>query len=78
MKGKKEVAIYLQSTAKINPAINRVEIRSMPEARADLVVNQVRVAWLSKDPILSKVIVYRHKDLLAELKTMVANDYRKS
>ena len=32
----------------IDPATGWIEIRSVPEARADLVANQVELAWLIK------------------------------
>ena len=48
----------------------------MPEARADLVANQVELAWLTRNPQPNKITVDRCKELLAELETMTANDYR--
>ena len=44
----------------------------VPEARADLVANQVELAW---SPLPNKIITDRGKELLAEFKTMMANDY---
>ena len=41
MKGKKDKDVYLQAIIMINPATSWIEIRSMPEGRADLVANQV-------------------------------------
>ena len=32
----------------INPATGWIEIRSVPEARADLVANQVELVWLTR------------------------------
>ena len=52
-----------------------IEIRSVPEARADLVANQVELAWLTRYPLPNKITVDRGKELLAEFKTMMANDY---
>ena len=37
----------------------------MPEARADLVVNQVELAWLTRYPLPNKIILGRSKELLA-------------
>ena len=44
MKGKKHKDDYLQSVTMIDPAMGWIEIYSMPEARADLVDNQVELA----------------------------------
>ena len=44
MKGKKDKHIYLQAITMIDPATGWIEIRSVPEARADLVANQVELA----------------------------------
>ena len=46
----------------------------MPSARADLVSNQVDLAWLARYPLPSKVIVDSgHK--LAKFKTMIQANY---
>ena len=46
----------------------------MPSARADLVSNQVDLAWLARYPLPSKVIVDSgHK--LAKFKTMIQAAY---
>ena len=47
----------------------------MPETRADLVANQVELAWLSRYPLPNIITVDIGKEFLAELKTMMANDY---
>ena len=60
----------------IEAAIKWIEMRSLPEASADLVANQVKLAWFTIYLLSKKIIVDRHKELLAELKTMMANDYR--
>ena len=39
MKGKKDKDFYLQAITMIDPAFGWIEIRSAPEARADLVAN---------------------------------------
>ena len=44
---KKDKDVYLQAITMIDPAIDWIEIRSVPEARADLVVNEVDLAWLT-------------------------------
>ena len=47
-KDKKDKDVYLQAITMIEPAIARIEIRSVPEVRVDLVANQVELAWLSR------------------------------
>ena len=44
MKGKKDNNVYLQAITIIDPATGWIEIRSVPEARADLAANQVELA----------------------------------
>ena len=44
MKGKKNKNVYLQATTMIDPATGWIEIRSMLEARADLVANYIELA----------------------------------
>ena len=47
MKGKKDKDVYLQAITMIDPATGWIEICSVPEVRADLVANQVELAWLT-------------------------------
>ena len=47
MNGKKDKDVYLQATTMIDPATGWIEINSVLEARADLVANQVELAWLT-------------------------------
>ena len=58
----------------INPATGWIEKHFVPEARANLVANQVELAWLIRDPLPNEITVDRGKELLAEFKTMMAND----
>ena len=44
MKGKKDKDFYFRAITMIDPATDWIEIRSVPEARADLVANQVELA----------------------------------
>ena len=74
MKRQKRKDVYLQAVTMIDPATGWIEIRSVPEARADLVANEVELAWLTRYPLPDKIIVHRGKDFLAEFKTMMAND----
>ena len=59
----------------IGPTTSWIEIRSVPEARADLVANHVELAWLTRYSLSNEVLVDRGKELLAEFKTMMVNDY---
>ena len=72
---KKGHSVYLQAVTMIDSATGWVEICAVPSARADLVANQVELAWLTRYPLPSKVIVDRGKELFAEFKTMMSNDY---
>ena len=60
----------------IDPAIGWIEIRTVPLARADLVANQVELAWLICYPLSSEAIVDKVYDFLAKFRDMIANDYR--
>ena len=68
-------SVYLQAVTMIDPATGWVEIRAVPSARADLVANQVELAWLTRYPLPSKVIVDRGREFFKEFKTMMSNDY---
>ena len=50
-------------------------MHSVLEARADLVANQVELAWFTGYPLPNKITVDGGKEFLAEIKTMMANDY---
>ena len=77
MKGKNNKDVYIQAITMIDPDTSWIEIRSVLEARADLVANQVEPAWLTGYPLPKKITVNRGKELLLELKTIMATDYRK-
>ena len=74
MKGKQNTYDYLQAITTIDPATGWIEIHSVPEVRADLVANQVELAWLTRYPLPNEITVDRGKELLAKFKTMMAND----
>ena len=59
----------------IDPAIGWIEIRSVSEPSADLVANQVELAWLTRYLLPNKNIVFRGREVLAEFKTIMPNDY---
>ena len=75
MKGKKDKDVYLQAITMIDPATDWIEIRSVPEARADLIAYQVELAWRTTYPLPNNITVDSCKELLAEFKTMMANDF---
>ena len=68
--------VYLQAIIMIDPVTGLIEIHSVPEARSDIVANQVKLAWLIRYSLPNKITVDRGKELLAELKTLMANDYK--
>ena len=75
MRGKKDKDAHLQAITMIGSVI-RGKTRSVPEARADLLANQVELVRFVRYPLPSKIMVDRAKQFLAELKSMMANDYR--
>ena len=59
----------------IDPATGWIEIRTVPSAWADLVANQVELAWLTSYPLLNKVLVDRGNEFLAKFREMIISDY---
>ena len=57
----------------IDPATGWIEICSVPEARADLVANQVKSAWLTRYPLPNKITADSGKEFLVKFKTMMGN-----
>ena len=53
-----------------------IEISSVPEVRVDIVPNQGELAWFTRYPLSSKIIVDSGGEILAEFKTMMENAYR--
>ena len=76
MKGKKDIDVYLQAITMRDSATGWIEICSVPEARAELVANQVELVWLTRYPLPNKITIDRDKELLTLFKTMMANDFR--
>ena len=54
----KDKDVYLQAITMIDPATSWIEILSVPEARANLVVNQVELAWLTRYTPPNKITVF--------------------
>ena len=61
----KDKDVYLQTITMTDPANGWIEIRSVPEARAGLVANQVELAWLTRYPLPNEITADRGKDILA-------------
>ena len=59
----------------MQPSTGWIEIRSVPEARADLVADQIELGWLTRYALSNKIMADRGKELLVELNTLMANDY---
>ena len=59
---------YLQAITMIDPANSWIEFCSVPEARVDVVANQVELAWLTRYPRPNKITVDRDKEILTERK----------
>ena len=75
MKGKKDKDVYLQAIIMMDPATSWIEIRSVQEARLDLVPYQVELAWLTRYPLPNNFMIDRGKEFLADSKIITANDY---
>ena len=67
---------YLQAVTMIDLATGWIEIRTVPSVWADLVSNQVELAWLTCYPLPNKVIVDKRNEFLAKLSEMIINDSR--
>ena len=77
IKDKKDKDVYLQEIIMRYPTKGFIEMHSVIEVRADLVTYQVELAWLiSQIPSPYKISIDRGREILAELKIMIANDYR--
>ena len=75
MKGKKGKDIYLRANALIDASMGCIEICSVPEARADLVANQIDLSYWTRYPLSNKITLNKGIKHLVEFKTMMANDY---
>ena len=71
-KGRK---VYLQAITMIDPATGWIEMKAVPSACADLVANQADLAWLTRYPLPTKILLDRGNEFLAEFKSMMENDY---
>jgi len=67
--------VYLQTLMMIDPATGWVEICALLGAHADYVSNQVELAWLTRYPQPTKIILDRGNKFLAEFKTLIKDDY---
>ena len=56
-------------------SINKSNDNDKNDACADLVANQVELAWLTRYPLPTKVIVDRGKEFMADFKSMIEKDY---
>ena len=59
----------------IDPATGWIKICTVDSTRADLVANQVELAWLTRYPLPTKVVLDRGKEFLKEFKVMMQDDY---
>ena len=65
IEGKKDKDVYLRAITMIDPATGWIDIFSVSEARVDLVVNQVELAWSTRDPLPNKATVDRGKEFFS-------------
>ena len=59
----------------IDAATGWIEIRTVPSARTELISNQVELAWLTCYTLLSKGIVDRGIEFLADFRETIIKDY---
>ena len=59
-------SIYVQAVTMIDLATGQIEIPTVLSARADLVANQVELAWSTHYPLPNKVIVDRGNEFLTK------------
>ena len=74
MKHKKFGVIQQQTITMIDPAPDWVKIYSLPEARADLVANQVELARSARCLQPYKIFIDKGNVILAKIKTKMVND----
>ena len=67
-------SVYLQAVTLIDTATGWIEICIIPSAWADVVANQVELAWLVRYPLPNTVIVDRGNEFLAKLREMIIDD----
>ena len=75
MTTKNRKTVYLQAVTMIYPVTGWIESCMVPSACVGLVSNQVELAWLTRYPLPSKVIVNCGNEFLAEFKTMIQLGY---
>jgi hypothetical protein len=68
-------AITLHCLTMIDPATGWFEIAEIPAKKADEVANILEYAWLSRYPWPTEVVMDRGKEFLAEMVTMLRDDY---
>ena len=74
MTTKNEETVDLQPVTMIDAAMGWIEICTVPSAYTDLVSNIVELAWLTRYPLPSKIIVDCGKKFLADFKNMIQAD----
>ena len=67
--------VYLQAVIMMDTATGWIEICTGHSARANLVSYIVELAWLTRYPLPSKVIVECGNEILAEFNTMIQANY---
>ena len=72
-RGKKELTLHCMTM--IDPATGWFEIIEIPSKRADELSNLLEQTWLCRYPWPQKVICDRGREFMAEVKTMLQEDY---
>ena len=72
-KGKKELTLHCMTM--IDPATGWFEIVQIPGKQADDIANILEETWMCQYPWSQKIICDRDKEFMAEVKTMLQEDY---
>jgi len=73
--GKGKNKIILHCLTMIDPATGWFEIAEIPSKRADDIANIFEQVWLSRYPWPQQVILDRGREFMAEVKTLLKNEY---
>ncbi len=72
-KGKKNLTLWCVTM--IDPATGWFEMREIKTKSADVIANEVEMAWLTRYPRPSSIVIDRGSEFLAEFAKMVKEDY---
>ena len=74
MKRKGKPTLTLWCVTMIDPATNWIEIREIPDRRADTIANIIEQAWFTRCPWPTQINIDRGSEFMAEFAKMVRDD----